>query len=209
MALENTLTSLIPIIRGFIKDQENKDGRNSHKFIGDPIFTLEDDFVSASSITVFINNVELLPSYFTYNVDNNQVEIDLVASGQELLDGDIILITYSYFKTWSDEQIKGYINSSLAYFVQHRYKKTFEVCDEEINSINDEEPTPNELYFISIIASILIDPQNINIDTPEFKLSRNREDSDQKQIERAFIQFTRVLGTITFNNTEKDFNDNR
>lgn len=59
----------------------------------------------------------------------------------------------------------------------------------------------SELYFICLISAILIDPQNIEINTPEFKLTANRSDSDQKQIEKAFTQFKRMLGNVNFEKT--------
>lgn len=203
--IENSLTSLIPIIRGHIKDQAQKDGRISFEYLGDPRFTLPNSFVNASSIIVFVNNIQLTTSDWTFDSDTNQVTIDYADSDSELSNTDIILITYEYYKSFSDAELTQYVESSLSYFAQHRYKKIFELNeDEQIVCINDVDPTIPELYFITIIASILIDPQNIEIDTPEFKLTSNREDSDQEQIAKAFNKFQRFIGKVSFNKIEPD-----
>lgn len=205
MSLENTITSLIPIIRALIHDQQKTDGRNVFEYDSDNKFTLSKSFIDEDSLQVFQNGEELTSSDFIYNSDTNQVEIDIVGSGTGLTADDVIMILFSYYQKYSDTEIQGYINSALSYFVQHRYFKVFEINeDDEIISLNDLEPTTNELYFICIIAAILIDPQNVNIDLPEFKLSANRSDSDEQQIARAFMKFQRFNGEISFNIIEDD-----
>lgn len=78
--------------------------------------------------------------------------------------------------------------------------------EETVVAVNDLDPDEKELYFIAIIASILIDPQNIKMSSPEFNLSSNRQDSDQDQITKAFAQFKRMVGNISFDITYFDRN---
>jgi hypothetical protein len=196
MSLSNTITDITPIIRGLIKDMEQLTGDNLHEYKTDNEFPLSEPFVNATSIKVYINGT--VTTGFTHDTDTN-----LVTVTASLTKDDLVRITFNFYKKHSDTEVTGYINASLAYFVQHKYKKTFKIKDDKIVSINDQNPTDDEVYFIAIIASILIDPQNIEISTPEFKMGRNREDSDQKQVSDAFAHFKRFVGNINF---EKSIN---
>ena len=197
MSVSNSITDLIPIVRGLIKDNTQINGDNLFEYRSDNKFPLSELFVESNSIKVYINGT--ITTSFTYDSDTNYVTVTA-----SLSPSDIVRITFNYYKKYSDTELGLYINSSLPYFVQHRYKKTFKINNiDEIVSVNDQNPNTDELYFICIVASILIDPQNIEIVTPEFKLGRNREDSDQKQIADAFAHFKRFTGTIYF---QKDIN---
>ena len=199
MSLTNTITSVINIVRGLVNDQTQFDGQNAFSFDTDNKFRLSEMFVQSSSIIVYQNGVDITDSNWAYNADTNQVIISFTTSGGSLNKDDIIVITYNYYKKYSDIELTLFIESSLAYFVQHRYIKTFLVNNNsEIVSENNTNPTTDEIYFIAIISSILIDPQNININTQDFKLTSNRSESDQTQIAKAFAQFKRFLGKISF-----------
>ena len=200
MAITNSVTSVITIIRGLIEDKSRIDGRDSFPpFSGDNVYTLSEDFPSASTITVFVNSVEIDSQDLSYNSDNNQVTIEFITSGISLNTDDNILITYNYFKKYSDIEIQGFLESSLVYFTQHQYKKTFEINDDnEIVAINALIPTTDELYVIATVASILIDPQNIRINIPDLSLTAKRDKSDQQQIMETIRNFQNFVGTIDF-----------
>lgn len=202
MSITNSISSLIPTIRGLIKDQKLTNGRDTFSYDTDNKFNLSESFIDEDSIQVFKNSELATSSDWTYDSDSNRVIVDYVDSGDDLEVDDIVVITYSYYKKYSDTEIIGYVNSALTYFVQHKYHKVFEVnSSNQIICVNDIKPIVSELYFICLISAILIDPQNIEINTPEFKLTANRSDSDQKQIEKAFTQFKRMLGNVNFEKT--------
>src|SRR6185295_14483588 len=154
--ITNTISNLIPIIRGLVKDQERNDGRNVYEYDNDNGFTLSEPFINADSIVVYVNGEAISTEDFTFDTDTNKVMVDFNASGDSLETDDIILITYSYYKKYSDTEVEGYIFAALTYFVQYRYKKIFEIDDGELIAINDEVPTINELYFICLVSGILI-----------------------------------------------------
>lgn len=190
--IDNTVSSVTLIIRGLINDNLRIDGRDSFEYGTSSVFFITEDFVSSTTITVYVNGVET--SNFTYDSDNNAVTI-----ADSIADNAIIIIKYNYYKKYSDTEIKGYLESSLSYFPLYQYKKTFEIdSNDEINAINNYIPTTNELYFIAIIASILIDPQNIKINIPDLVISAKRDKSDQDQIKEAFINFKNFIGAISF-----------
>lgn len=200
MSISNSVTDIIPVIRGLIDDKNRIDGRDSYVFNGnDNIFTLTEDFVSESTITVFQNSVQLDSQDFSYDSDNNQVTIVFVSSGLSLNEDDNILIKYNYNKKYSDTEIQGFLESSLVYFPQYQYKKIFEInTNNEVVAINDLDPTTEELYIIAQIASILIDPQNVRIAIPDLSISAKRDKSDQDQIKEVFTYFKNFIGTIDF-----------
>ena len=192
--ITNTITSVTSIIRGLIQDSLRTDGRIAFTYKTDLVFTLPDPYLSSATIEVFQNGAELtLTTDYTYNADNNQITItaDLTAN-------DSVVITYSYYKKYSDNEIAGYLASSFVYFSQYKYKKIFEIDGEEIVAINDYIPDIKELYFIAIIASILIDPQNIKISIPDLSIDAKRDKSDQDQIKEAFNNFQSFIGTISY-----------
>jgi len=207
MALTNSVADIITLIRGLVKDQIKNDGQEVFEYSSDTKFTLCESFIDASSINVFKNTILMDEDDWQFNADTNQVEIDIITSGETLNPDDIILITFNYYKKYSDAEIEGYLYSSLSYFAQHNYAKIFTIINDYVVSINNISPECKEIYFIAIVASILIDPQNIEINTPEFKLTANRSESDQEQIGRAFMQFKKFTGTITFDTLDHLYKD--
>ena len=194
MSIENTTTSVIRIIRGLIEDKLRTDGRDSEIYKTNNVFYLTEDFVSSSTITVFKNGSELSPGDFTYDSDNNSVTISV-----SLSDNDTILIRYHYYKKYSETELEGFLESSLVYFPQYKYKKTFTVNDDsKIVAVNNYDPTTEELYFIATIASIVIDPQNIKISIPDLSISPKRNMSDQEQIKISFRNFKNFIGSVNF-----------
>ena len=193
MNITNTTSSVAVFIRGLIHDKLKIDGRDPFTYEGDNVFTISEDFVSSSTISVFKNGTLLSESAYTYDSDNNTITIP------SLTLEDTILIKYSFYEKYSDAEIKGFLESSLVYFSQYQYSKIFEInADDKIVAINNYDPTTNELYFISIIASILIDPQNIRISIPDLNISAKRDKSDIEQIKEAFRNFKNFVGTIDF-----------
>jgi len=191
--ITNTVTSVINIIRGLIDDKIRTDGRDSYIYYGDSVFTLTEDFISSSTIAVFKNGTQLSAGSYSYNADNNQVTIS------SLTTNDTILIKYSYYKKYSDVELQGYLESSLVYFPMYQYKKTFLInSSDKIVAENQYDPTTEELYFIAIIAHIVVDPQNIRISIPDLNISPKRDKSDQEQIKEAFRNFKNFLGTFDF-----------
>jgi len=190
MALTNTVASITSIVRGLIQDTLRTDGRQVFTYSSDNTFKLSKDYVSSATIAVTINGVAT--SSFTYSSSTGYVTVSA-----SLTANDTVIITYSYYLEYSDTEISSYIESALSYFVQYQYKKTFEISGTTVVAVNDTDPSTNELYFIAIIASILINPQNVKIAIPDLTIEAKRDKSDQEQIKEAFVHFQSYLGDIT------------
>lgn len=202
-----TTSDVIRIIRGLIKDTLRTDGQKAYPYEGDNKFTLPEPFVSSSSINVYQNGTLLSTDDWSYNSSTNQVTISFTTSGLALVNGDTILITFDYYGKYSENEILNYLEASLSFFVQYKYKKVFQMNDnDEIVTVNGINPTISELYFIAIIAAITIDPDNITIRTKEFTINGSTEKSKDDLIKSAFINFQKNFGIINF--VEYDLENN-
>lgn len=202
-----TTTSIITNIRGLIKDTKNAGGRDVFEYDSDPAFQLGEDFVDSSDIKVYQNNTLLDTDDWYYVSDTNRVTIDFQTSGLSLTKGDIILITYGYYNKYSDSEIISYIAANLTRFSQRRYKKTFYMStNNEIVTRNGVNPSVDEGNIIALITAIDIDPQNVDIRTPDFTISASEKMSKSEQIRKLFDQWLRSFGVVDY--LEKEYTDN-
>jgi len=202
--MTNAVNDIIDLIRSLVKDRAKSNGQNVFEYVGSNAFTLSELRPDADSIKAYVNGEVLLTTSGSlaevdYDPDTNQVSVIYNNSGDVLTLNDIVTITYNYYKKYSDEEIRKYLISSLAYFAQHNYSKTL-IYNEDNDTIDvisgEDELTVKVSYFVALIAAISIDPQNIAINTPDFKLTANRTISDQEQIAKAFAQFKRFVGSV-------------
>ena len=189
-----TTSSIITNIRGLVQDLLNTDGRNFFEYDSDNSFHLGEDRVSSTGMKVYQNGTELDTDDWTYNSDTNKVTIT-----STLTKGDSIIIIFNYYNKYSDSEIQSYIQANLARFVEKRYKKTFYLNDSnEIVTLDGINPTVEEGNIISLITAIDIDPQNIDINLPDFKLTAKESQSKREQIDEVFSNWLRNFGTLDF-----------
>lgn len=194
MAKWSELSTIKRLVRSLLKDRLRTDGRDSYLFQGDAHFTLTEDYPDSTSIKVFKNGT-LLTTGYSYNSSTNIVTITALLSTN-----DIILITYSFYDKYSDEELTDYIESSFIYFNQFGYRKIFKLNEDrtEVITINGLNPDAKECYEIAIITAIAIDPQNIEIRTKDFSLTSQEKDSKSELIQKALLQFTTWYGEFSF-----------
>lgn len=186
-----TTSSIITNIRGLIQDLLATDGRNFFKYDSDNSFKLSEDKVSSSGMKVYQNGTELT-SGWTYNSTTNKVTIT-----SSLTKNDIIIITFSYYSKYSDTEIQSYIKSNLIRFTEKRYKKTFYMNDSnEVVTLDGVNPTVEEGNIISLITAIDIDPQNVNINLPDLKITAKESKSKREQIDDVFSNWLRTFGNV-------------
>ena len=197
----NSVSTILRLMRALLKDRLNTTGRDSYIFLGNSSFTLTEDYPSSSTIKVYKNGT-LMSSGYSYNASTNILTISSL-----LATNDIILICYSFFDKYSDSELTDYLESSLAYFSQYGYRKTFKLNDArtEVLTIDGTNPTPREGYQLAIIASITVDPENISIQTKDFRVSAaNEKHSKIELISNAMQQFTNWYGSLDF---EEDYRE--
>lgn len=188
-----TTSSIITLIRILIDDNLQTDGRVFHEYDSDTSFSLEHNNVSSGTIKVYKNSTELTTGW-TYNSNTNKITIT-----SSLTKGDVISITYSYYNTYSDTELTNYIKISFLELSRRRYAKLFYMnSSDEIVTSNGVNPTDAEANLIATMTSILIDPQNQQIRTPDYTISAIEHKSKTELINDAFNSFTRSFGVIKF-----------
>jgi hypothetical protein len=190
----NEISTINRLVRSLLKDRLRTDGRDSYQFTGIANFTLTEDYPSSSTIKVYKNGI-LMTSGYSYNSTTNILTITAILSTN-----DIILVCYSYYDKYSDSEILDYIESSFLYFNQFGYRKTFKLngTRTEVLAIDGINPTAKESYQIAVISSILIDPQNIDIQTKDFRVTAMEKESKSDLINKAMMQFTTWYGEMSF-----------
>jgi hypothetical protein len=190
----NQISTIARLVRALLKDRLQIDGRDTYIFQGSGSFTLTEDYPSSATIKVYKNGT-LLSTGYSYNASTNIVTISAI-----MATNDIILITYSFYDKYSDSEITDYIESSLCYFNQYGYRKTFKLNDArtDVLTIDGTNPTIKECYEIAIITSINIDPQNIEIRTKDFTVTAMEKESKSDLIGKAMMQFTTWYGDFEF-----------
>ncbi len=190
-----TTSSLITLIRVLIDDNLQTDGKTYHEYDSDTSFQLKHDLVSSATIKVYKNGALLtLTTDYTYNSTTNKITIITA-----LTKGDDIIITYSYYNTYSDTELQNYIKAALLEFSRRKYKKTFYMnSSDNVVTLNGTNPTDEEGNLIASITAILIDPQNQTIRTPDYTISPIEKKSKSEQIDDVFNIFTRSFGVVRF-----------
>ncbi|MHA2012782.1 MAG: hypothetical protein ACTSWG_10485 [Candidatus Helarchaeota archaeon] len=191
-----TTANIITAIRGLIKDILKTDGKDTFIYDSDNSFSLSEDHVSSSTISVYQNGSLLTKTTdWTYNSTTNKVIISA-----SLTKNDTIIIVYSYYCKYSDTEIKSYIKANLVRFTKYQYSKYFYMnSSDEIVSLDGFNPSVQEGNIIALITAIDIDPQNIRTQiTGMFTIDAVESMSKQEQIQDVFNKWLFDYGTLDF-----------
>jgi hypothetical protein len=120
-----------------------------------PIFTLTES--NPISITDVLVNGHSSGVTYTTSADKTQVTIT-----SHLNSLDIVEIDYTCYKNWSDTEIQGYVQAAIVH-VSVNNIVTFKI----VNNTMYPEPLDEQVNLIAMIASILINPQNISYRMPD------------------------------------------
>ena len=195
MTTWNSIATIERLVRALLKDRLSTLGRDAYEFKGIASFTLTEDFPSSATIKVYKNGT-LLSTGYSYNASTNIITITAI-----LATNDIILVTYSFYDKYSSAEVLDYIESSFLYFNQFGYRKTFKLNDArtEVLTVDGVNPTVKECYQIAVISAICIDPENISIQTKDFRVSAaNEKHSKIELIQDSFMKFSTWYGEISF-----------
>lgn len=181
-------------VRQLLNDQLSPNGYDEFEYGTDDKFTLSELRPDITTITVFQSGTEIGAGDFTYDATTNRVTLLITPA-----DGENIRIEYSYYEKYSDTELQGYIEGALLYFTEFRYNKLFYInSSNEIVTSNGENPCRSEYNIIALVTAIHIDPDNVNIRTPEFQLSAKQDKSKKDQISETIARFQRYVGEFHF-----------
>jgi hypothetical protein len=146
------------------------------QLIGDNLVTVSDVFTYGSNKTfsltesnavdvtnVYKNNVEMGDSEVSFDTTNNKVTINL-----SLTSGDTIEVKYTCYQNYSDNEILAYIQAALIHLsLNNYYDFSYDSTDDAIYP----EPELREDNLISIITSLLINPDNKSYRLPDISVN--------------------------------------
>lgn len=152
------------------------------------IFTLaEENIQSITKVTK--NAVALGTGEYSFDSSTNEITIT-PDTGNELANGDVIIVYYTYYK-YSTTELDEWIRASLVWMsVYSASENDFEIEDGDIF------PTPDNrtLDLICLIASILIKPNWSEYRLPNLTVRYPRNFSKEEKIEKLINKFTTGLG---------------
>ncbi len=186
------MTEIISKLRNIIKDLlESSYDNYLYESTTYPtkVFTLSEPNVSASTIHLYKNGVEVLSSgNWTFSATTNKITYSA-----SLTAGDTIEVFYSAYKKYSDTELKGYVRSAITYLSVYNYK-TFK----EKSEVIIPTPSEGEENLLALVASITILPNIKTYRTPELTIIFGERESKEDKILNAINFFDKCYGSIEF-----------
>jgi len=183
----STIDTLRTKIRALVNDIIKSDKETS-TYTNSAIFTLaEDNIESVTQVTK--NGVALGSGEYSFDSTTNEITIT-PDTGNELSNGDVIIIKYTYYK-YSTTELDEWIRASLVWM------SVFDASENDFEIENgDIFPTPDNrtLDLIVLIASILIKPNYSEYRLPNLTVKYPRKWSKEEKIEKLISRFTLGLG---------------
>ncbi len=183
----STISTLRTKTRALINDIIKSD-KETFTYSNSAIFILaEENIENITQVTK--NGVALGTGEYSFDSTTNELTI-APDTGNELSNGDVIIVTYTFYK-YSNTELDEWIRASLVWMsVKDATEKDFEIEDGEIF------PTPDNrtLDMIVLIASILILPNWTEYRLPNLIVRYPRRFSKEEKIEKLINKFTIGLG---------------
>lgn len=183
----STIENLRGKIRALVNDIIKSD-REAFTYTNSATFIIaEENIESVTQATK--NGVALGTGEYSFDSSTNEIEIT-PDTGNELSNGDVIIVKYTYYK-YSTGELDEWIKASLVWMSVFSASET----DFEIEN-GDIYPTPDNrtLDLIVLIASILIKPDWTEYRLPNLTVRYNKRISKEDRIEKLINTFTAGLG---------------
>jgi len=190
------METIINKVRDLCGDLLITTGRQSFDFDAvnsSKIFTLQDSTVVTASVAVAKNGVVWSDDNYTYDPNTIQITVD-EESGEELEVGDNLLVTYSYYKKYCDNEIKAYIRSAL-YYISNEHYKTFAAKN---NGLIFPTPTEIEENLIATIAVILMGENIKSYKTQDVQVVFLDSDPIEVRIMKFVRKFKKSYGVLEY-----------
>lgn len=170
-------------IKALVTDTLKTD-KESFTYFNSAIFTIAEENIE-DIIQVTKNGVALTSGEYSFDSSTNEMTITPV-TGNELLDGDVIIITYTYYK-YSNTELDEYIKASLVWLsVFDATENDYEIENGDIFPIPDNRT----LDLIVLVASIIINPNYSEYRLPNLTVRYPRKWSKEEKIERLINRYT-------------------
>ena len=175
-------------------------GNDPFKYYGtSKVFTLTNSNVDESTIKVYKNQSPTEWDSDNYSIINGKIIVSEV-TGEELIPGEELEITYNYYEKYSHAELEGYIKSALIYLSVEQYKDFDLVTGDEL----DPEPTLAEENLIALVALILVKGSIRSYRTPEITITFGENLSIEDKIKKAINQCAKSFGTLDYVNLSEE-----
>ena len=188
MAL-STIATLREKIRALVNDMVTTEPE-TFTYTNSAVFTLAEDNIE-SIVQVTKNGVALGSGEYSFDSSTNELTVS-PDTGDELANGDVIIVKYTYYK-YSTDELDEWIRASLVWM------SVFSASETDFEMENgDIFPTPNNrtLDLICLIASILIKPDWSEYRLPTLTVRYNKRISKEDRIEKLIEKFTEGIGVM-------------
>lgn len=154
-----TLSSVESLTRYLIGDF-SRTQKDFFTYNNDNVFTLtEDNPISVT--TVLVNDSELASGDWSF--DSSTGKVTITAS---LNSGDTVEIQYTYYSNYSSTEVQSFIQAAIGHISTANYY-TWVVR----NSTIYPEPNNKDQNLISMVASVLIEPDNKTLRLPDITIN--------------------------------------
>ncbi len=177
------MNELIQKIRRLIQDSLKNDGYDVFIAQDSNIFYPSKLIIDSNSVRVFKNGSEI--TNFTYDSDLNRVVINDTVNN-----GDTIEIRYSYYRKYSDNDIKEFMNLAFDELRLRNYPKEFGIVNDELTCLTSGYTISNaDKALIVMITALYIEPNNTSIRTPDFAVTPLDRRSLKEKIDDIYYRY--------------------
>ena len=162
---------------------------DSFEYLTSKIFTLTECNVDITTLVCYKNGSLYAASNYSYSATTGKVTVT-----GALVAGDVLEFVYNAYAKYSDNELRGYIRSALAYLSIEKYGTFVAKSDNTIY------PTATEAegYLIAAIAAIIIKGGIRSYKTPEITITFNETQSKEDKIKSTIRQFSKVFGVVDY-----------
>ena len=186
MAL-STIETLRAKIRALVNDIVTTDPE-TFTYTNSAIFTLAESNIE-TIVQVTKNGVALGSGEYSFDSSTNEITVT-PDTGNELVNGDVIIVKYTYYK-YSTSELDDWIKASLVWL------SVFNTSENDFELENgDIYPTPDNrtLDLIVLVASILMKPDWTEYRLPTLTVRYSNRISNEDKIEKLINRFRMGLG---------------
>jgi hypothetical protein len=186
------MTTIIPLVRDLIQDNLVKCAPEIHEYLSSKVFTLSEANISSATLLVYKNGTLFTSGNYSFSTDTNKVTVT-----GTLAVGDVLEFRYSAYKKYSDDELEGFIKSSLYHISVFKYGD-FLIGSGDVILYGAIATTVRQQRMIAMIASILIDGGIANYHTPDISINFTEKESKEVRIKRIVETYRTRYGVFDY-----------
>lgn len=192
------MNTVRPIVRNLINDILKVCPPDCFTYTSSAVFPLTEPNIDATTLVVYKNGSIYASSNYTYNATTGSLTVTGLTAG------DAIVVYYSAYQKYSDNEIDAYIKSALVWISSLQYKDFSVASGNTILDSAEESPSVAEYNLIALIAFILIDGRLKSYKTNEITLTFTNNESIDVRIAKAVEAHREIEISADYHNLNYD-----